>query len=482
MKQSTAITIPIFAHDASGDAVTGILDASFTKRISKAGGAFAAMTVTITEMEAGFYSLPLSTAHTDTLGILTLRFTAAGAKQVNLQFRIHARIPDDLAYPTVSGRSLNVGTTGVADANLVQVDGVANVAATLNLKQINVVNSTGSAMILTSTGGDGHGAIVTGNGTGDGLMLIAGATGHGLDARGGTTTGHGANFVATTSGMGANLLAVGTGNHGLLITGATDGSGLRAVANGTAPGIVGIGAGALGHGILGTAGATGTSGIRGAGSGTGPGISGVGGSTAGAAGASFTGGAGGAAGLLVTGTLGSPGLSTVGGATGPGILVTGGATSGNGISITTTSGDGVSILPTAGHGIIVTANGTSKHGIVSTGGTAGTSDGVRCVAGTGGVDLRANITGNLAGTVTTVTTVTNSVTLGSTGIDNITIETGLNARQSLAIIASACAGVLSGAATTNVLIQAAGVPATNRINATVDSSGNRSAVTLSLPA
>lgn len=96
IKQSTAITVPFFVHDASGDAVTGLTDGSFTKRISKNGGAFAAMTVTITEMENGWYSIPLSTSHSDTLGLLTIVFTNAGAKQVNLQFRVTAKLVDDL--------------------------------------------------------------------------------------------------------------------------------------------------------------------------------------------------------------------------------------------------------------------------------------------------------------------------------------------------------------------------------------------------
>ncbi len=101
VKQSTAITVPVFAHDANGDAVTGLLDAGFTKRISKNGAAFAAMTVTITEMENGWYSLPLSTAHTDTLGLLTITLLHGSAKQINLQFRVHASLPDDLALASV---------------------------------------------------------------------------------------------------------------------------------------------------------------------------------------------------------------------------------------------------------------------------------------------------------------------------------------------------------------------------------------------
>jgi hypothetical protein len=74
------------------------------------------------------------------------------------------------------------------------------------------------------------------------------------------------------------------------------------------------------------------------------------------------------------------------------------------------------------------------------------------------------------------------VSLTSAGLDTVHVETGLNARQALAIIASACAGVLSGASGTDIAIAAAGVPATNRIAATVDGDGNRTAVTLTPPA
>ena len=78
--------------------MTGLADGTFTKRISKAGAAFGAMTVTITELELGWYSIPLSTGHSDTLELLTVVFTNASAKQVNLQFRVHARLPDDLLH------------------------------------------------------------------------------------------------------------------------------------------------------------------------------------------------------------------------------------------------------------------------------------------------------------------------------------------------------------------------------------------------
>jgi hypothetical protein len=104
--------------------------------------------------------------------------------------------------------------------------------------------------------------------------------------------------------------------------------------------------------------------------------------------------------------------------------------------------------------------------------------------------LTTTFTGSLTGSVGSVTapvTVgTNSdkagYSLATAGLDTVHVETGLNARQALAIIASACAGVLSGASGTAIAIAAAGVPATNRIAATVDGDGNRTAVTLTPPA
>jgi hypothetical protein len=71
--------------------------------------------------------------------------------------------------------------------------------------------------------------------------------------------------------------------------------------------------------------------------------------------------------------------------------------------------------------------------------------------------------------------------LSPSGLDPISIEVGVNARQALSAILASAAGVLSGAETGPITIQGGNV-ATTRIAATVDSFGNRSAVTLTLPA
>lgn len=112
LKRSTAHTQPVFAFDSSGDAVTGLLTGDWTKRISKNSGAFGAMTVTITEKEGGWYDVIMDSGHTDTAGILTCYFTHSLCKQVNIQYRVHVRLPDDMAYPTTTGRPIDVNTAG----------------------------------------------------------------------------------------------------------------------------------------------------------------------------------------------------------------------------------------------------------------------------------------------------------------------------------------------------------------------------------
>ena len=71
-------------------------------------------------------------------------------------------------------------------------------------------------------------------------------------------------------------------------------------------------------------------------------------------------------------------------------------------------------------------------------------------------------------------------TLAAAGLDSITIEAGINARQALSPILAASAGVVSGAGTGVVVIKG-GNTSTTRITATTDNAGNRSSVSLSLP-
>jgi hypothetical protein len=71
--------------------------------------------------------------------------------------------------------------------------------------------------------------------------------------------------------------------------------------------------------------------------------------------------------------------------------------------------------------------------------------------------------------------------LSAKGLDQVPVETGVNARQALAPILAASAGVLSGAGTGSISIKGGNV-ATTRIMATTDAAGNRTSVSLVLPA
>lgn len=144
VKQSTALTVPFFAFDSNGDGVTGIADGSWTKRISKGGGAFSAMTVTITEMENGWYSLPISSSHSDTLEVLSISLSASGAKRVNLQFRVHARVPDDLAFPNTTGRGIDVTATGEVG---IDWGNVGSPTSTVNLSGTTISTSQAVASV-----------------------------------------------------------------------------------------------------------------------------------------------------------------------------------------------------------------------------------------------------------------------------------------------------------------------------------------------
>jgi hypothetical protein len=75
------------------------------------------------------------------------------------------------------------------------------------------------------------------------------------------------------------------------------------------------------------------------------------------------------------------------------------------------------------------------------------------------------------------------VTLAPAGLDTVVVETGLNARQALALVLAAEAGDTAGAGATGTTfaIAAAGSPSTQRIAATTDFYGNRTVNTLSPP-
>lgn len=104
--------------------------------------------------------------------------------------------------------------TAQQSINVTQIDGNATNGnnATLNLKQLNIVNSAGSALIASSTGSSGNGLQVTGNGSGQGLYAEGGATGVGIAGVGGVTSGAGIYGAAQNNDdAGMQLVKNGSG-------------------------------------------------------------------------------------------------------------------------------------------------------------------------------------------------------------------------------------------------------------------------------
>ena len=83
LKQSTSRNLMIFMTDAL-DRLSGKAGLTLTITASKDGGAFAAITPTVTDRGNGWYALALTADHTDTLGDFALHVTGTGADPSDL--------------------------------------------------------------------------------------------------------------------------------------------------------------------------------------------------------------------------------------------------------------------------------------------------------------------------------------------------------------------------------------------------------------
>lgn len=126
-------------------------------------------------------------------------------------------------------------------------------------------------------------------------------------------------------------------------------------------------------------------------------------------------------------------------------------------------------------------------------GAAGSAAGAATV--TGAIGALAWAVGSAAGVATTsavryatgelVGSIAPAVTLDAANfstylLDEEDVETGLTLRQALRVIAAATAGKVSGGGTSTITIRNAVADGADRIVATVDSNGNRSAITYDL--
>lgn len=430
----------------TGAALTG---ATVTTKVAL-DGTQSAGSGTVTELGTGQYKYVPTQGETNGNSV-GFGFTATNAVPVNLHCFTASFDPTNATTlgltnldAAVSSRSTYAGgAVASVTAGVTLADGVTHGGATalLSLQSVTVSNSAGSAVTLSSTGANGHGLDLAGNGTGRGLTSTGGATGEGGRFAGGATSGASLRLFSTNgiglhvnagvdasalalvgAGSGAGVSASGgtTGNGAQCFGGATSGNGIVGSAAGVGAGwygssVDGHGAqlvgGTNGHGMS-LAGSGSGEGLSAQGGATGHGIQGQGGATSGngitsisqASGHGIEAqGAGGGDGMRVLGQGAGEGLRATGGATGNGIEAAGGATSGSGIAaIGQTSGHGLS-LAGAGTGYGLRAAGGATGGGIQAIGGATSGDGILCTV-TSGFEINADINGTIT-TATNVTTV-----------------------------------------------------------------------------
>lgn len=373
---------------------------------------------------------------------------------------------------TASGAVALQSTLGITGATT--FTGNVAMAAGLNITQSSVNTS---ALVVTGNG-TGHGAIitsgsgVTGNGVqivsaatnGSGLNLVSTGTGSGLTTdeitNSGTTTLTGAVSLGSTLGVtGATTLAA------LTTTGTVTMNALTVSNATTLSGAVSLGS---------TLGVTGTT--------------------------TFA--------AINTGAVGITTLATSGTTTLNALTVSGATTLTGAVTASNASNNivGIDVAKLAGTAYASADFSTTMKTSITTACTAATptvsvgslgADAITAVSIA--ADAAAEIGTAVWASGTRTLTAGTNIQLPNNGLDLVLIESGIsasssltndagtqltsiNARQGLALCTSVLAGVLAGAATTTNTMKAGGNASSNtRVTATVDSSGNRTALTIKVP-
>lgn len=104
LKLSTASNVMVLMTD-SADHVSGKTGLTLAIEASKNGGAFASISPTVTERSYGWYSLAITSSHTDTLGDLVFHVTATGADPTDLREQVFTSLPGENATLSSSERS-----------------------------------------------------------------------------------------------------------------------------------------------------------------------------------------------------------------------------------------------------------------------------------------------------------------------------------------------------------------------------------------
>lgn len=133
LELNTAFDRPVFMTDEA-DHVSGKTGLTLTITVSKAGGAFASITPTVTERGDGWYSLALTTSHIDTLGAFAYHITATGADPTDML---------DQVVPLLPGQT--------APVDVVEINGSAAAAQNLERSALSMYRGSVTGAATTTT-------------------------------------------------------------------------------------------------------------------------------------------------------------------------------------------------------------------------------------------------------------------------------------------------------------------------------------------
>ncbi len=127
VEKNAAFTAVFPIYDADGDLVTGAT--SPDSEVSKDKGTFTDCTNEATELatSSGMYYLDLTATEMNADIVATITKSGTGKTAANVMYTSTRQI-DDLAYPTISGRSIDVTTTGEVGVDLDNVNGTLDAA------------------------------------------------------------------------------------------------------------------------------------------------------------------------------------------------------------------------------------------------------------------------------------------------------------------------------------------------------------------
>jgi len=347
-------------------------------------------------------------------------------------------LPDAVAGAS-GGVLISGSNSGTTTLGALTVTGASTLTGGVSVAAgMSIVNVNGTGLTISSTGANGDAISATGNGTGHGMHLSSGngLTGDALHLDANSTNGNALYGLGSGTGDGAHFRA-GTVGHGLyLIGGSTSGAALTVAA-------------------FSGSNANGAEFIK---DGTGKDLV-----------ANITGDITG----NLSGSIGSLGFTLESSDFGTDWLTA------TGLAASAVTEIWAAVADSPGVTTLLSRLSSARAGYLDN-----LSAGAVALASGVTVTTNNDKTGySLAAAGLDAVLVESSITAGA-GLTNDAGSqlTNINARQALSLNASALAGILAGAATSNVTFKPAGKPSGNtRIDATVDADGNRSSINLKVP-